>query len=316
MWHIYTAEYYWAKKEIEKNAICSNTDGLRDCDTEWSESERERQLYHHSHAEAWKVVHRNLFTNRHRYTDLETWWNIFTAMIIIDLNFRGWLFLDTRVYHVVYRTVGRNASWTEAHASLRGHQSLFPTNFRSACINTACSQLWITEWILELSLVKFVHARLQREEFKPGNSTSDQHTQQILNLYCIWWHRNNHVEHSSNKPFSVSRSKLLVVCGPWHINRKENKDSPLRNGATTVHQPSCSTLTTAQVWLVLNVSERAEYRKAGLFYWIKKVNESWKFFFFNQEYCLSSFCGVRAFLRTAYNLNSESSGNDCSTNGN
>ena len=125
------------------------------------------------------------------------------------------------------------------------------------------------------------------EEFKPGNSTSDQHTQPILNLYCIWWHRNNHVEHSSNKPFSVSRSKLLVVCGLWYINRKENKDLPLRNGTTIVHQPSCLTLTTAQVLFVLvqkhtfvlNVSERAEYRKVGLFYWIKKVNESWKLFF-------------------------------------
>lgn len=151
---------------------------------------------------------------------------------MIDMNFRGWLFLDNQVYHIVYRTVGRNTSWAGAHVSLSCHQSLFPTNFRSACINTACSWLWVTEWILELSLVKFVHARLQREEFKPGHSTSDQHTQQILNLYCIWWHRNNHVEHSSNKPFSVSRSKLLVVCGLGYINRKENKDSPLRNGTT------------------------------------------------------------------------------------
>ena len=220
------------------------------------------------------------------------------------------------MYHIVYRNVGRNTSWTGDHVSLSCHRSLFPTNFRSACINTACSRLWITEWILELSLVKFANARLQREEFKPGHSTSDQHMQQIHNLYCIWWHRNNHVEHSSNKPFSVSRSKLLVVCGLWYINRKENKDLPLRDGTTTVHQPSCSILATAQVELVLNVSERAECRKVGLFYWIKKVNESWKFCFFNKEYCLSSLCGARAFLRTAYSLNSGSSGNDCSTDRN
>ena len=29
----------------ENNAICSNTDGPRDCHIEWSKSDRERQIY-------------------------------------------------------------------------------------------------------------------------------------------------------------------------------------------------------------------------------------------------------------------------------
>ena len=36
-------EYYSAIKKT-KNAICSNMDGLRDCQTKWSKSDRERQI--------------------------------------------------------------------------------------------------------------------------------------------------------------------------------------------------------------------------------------------------------------------------------
>ena len=42
MWYIYTMEYYSAMKN--NNAICSNVDGTRDSHTEWSKSERERQI--------------------------------------------------------------------------------------------------------------------------------------------------------------------------------------------------------------------------------------------------------------------------------
>ena len=39
IWYIYTMEYYSAI-----NAICSNMDGSSDCDTEWSKSDREREV--------------------------------------------------------------------------------------------------------------------------------------------------------------------------------------------------------------------------------------------------------------------------------
>ena len=46
MWYIYTMEYYSAIKKEWNNAICSNTDGLRDDHTKWSKSDREiRILY-------------------------------------------------------------------------------------------------------------------------------------------------------------------------------------------------------------------------------------------------------------------------------
>ena len=43
MWYIYTMEYY-PGIEKEQNAICSNMDGPRDCHTEWSKSDKERQI--------------------------------------------------------------------------------------------------------------------------------------------------------------------------------------------------------------------------------------------------------------------------------
>ena len=50
MWYMYIhicthiMEYYSAIKGIN-SAICRNMDGLRDCHTEWSMSEREKQIY-------------------------------------------------------------------------------------------------------------------------------------------------------------------------------------------------------------------------------------------------------------------------------
>ena len=45
MWYIYTMEYcVFSHKKQQNNAICSNMDGTRDSHTEWSKSERERQI--------------------------------------------------------------------------------------------------------------------------------------------------------------------------------------------------------------------------------------------------------------------------------
>ena len=44
MWYIYTMEYYSAIKKEWNNAICSNMNGPRDCHTEWSKSDREREI--------------------------------------------------------------------------------------------------------------------------------------------------------------------------------------------------------------------------------------------------------------------------------
>jgi len=41
--YIYVMEYYLAIKKNE-NAISSNMDTTRDCDTKWNKSERERQI--------------------------------------------------------------------------------------------------------------------------------------------------------------------------------------------------------------------------------------------------------------------------------
>ena len=43
MWYLYTMEYYSAIKEWN-NASCSNMDGPRDYHTQWSKSDRERQI--------------------------------------------------------------------------------------------------------------------------------------------------------------------------------------------------------------------------------------------------------------------------------
>ena len=43
--HIYHGILLSHKKEWN-NAICSNMDGPRDCDTEWSQSDKKRQIPH------------------------------------------------------------------------------------------------------------------------------------------------------------------------------------------------------------------------------------------------------------------------------
>ena len=44
MWHIYTMEYHSATKKERNWVICRDVDGHRDCHSEWSKSEREKQI--------------------------------------------------------------------------------------------------------------------------------------------------------------------------------------------------------------------------------------------------------------------------------
>ena len=44
MWYIYTMEYYSAIKKEQNNTSCRDMDGPRDCRSEWSKSEREKQI--------------------------------------------------------------------------------------------------------------------------------------------------------------------------------------------------------------------------------------------------------------------------------
>ena len=47
------------------NAICSNMDGPRDCHTEWSKSDRERNtIWYHLYVESEKVIQMNLSTKQ------------------------------------------------------------------------------------------------------------------------------------------------------------------------------------------------------------------------------------------------------------
>ena len=46
MWHIYAMEYYSAIKR-NKIELFIEVDGPRDCHTEWSNSEREKQIPYH-----------------------------------------------------------------------------------------------------------------------------------------------------------------------------------------------------------------------------------------------------------------------------
>ena len=41
---IYIMDYYSAIKKEWNNAICSNMDGLRDCHSEWSKSDKEGEI--------------------------------------------------------------------------------------------------------------------------------------------------------------------------------------------------------------------------------------------------------------------------------
>ena len=63
--HIYNGILLSHKKE-QNNAICSNMDGPRDCHTEWSKSDREKQISYDI-AYMWnlkKEVQRNLSTKQ------------------------------------------------------------------------------------------------------------------------------------------------------------------------------------------------------------------------------------------------------------
>ena len=44
MWYIYIMEYYSAIKKEWNWVICREVDGPRNCHTEWSKSEREKQI--------------------------------------------------------------------------------------------------------------------------------------------------------------------------------------------------------------------------------------------------------------------------------
>ena len=44
MWYIYTIEYYSVITKEQNNAICSNMHRPRNCHTEWSKSDTERQI--------------------------------------------------------------------------------------------------------------------------------------------------------------------------------------------------------------------------------------------------------------------------------
>ena len=70
MWYIYTMEYY---SGIKRNEICSYMDGPRDCHTEWSKSEREKQLSY-INAYMWNLEELYRWTSlqdRNRDTDVE-----------------------------------------------------------------------------------------------------------------------------------------------------------------------------------------------------------------------------------------------------
>ena len=72
MWYMYIMEYYSALKKELNNAIYSNVDGPRDCHTEWSKSERERQVSYDT-AYIWNLKWCKwiYLQNRNRVIDVE-----------------------------------------------------------------------------------------------------------------------------------------------------------------------------------------------------------------------------------------------------
>ena len=71
--YIYIVEYYSAIKKEQNNAICSNKDGPRDCHTERSKSDRERQTSYDT-TYMWNLKKWYKWTylqNRNRVTDVE-----------------------------------------------------------------------------------------------------------------------------------------------------------------------------------------------------------------------------------------------------
>ena len=66
MVHIYNRILLGYEKDWN-NAICGNMDGLRDCHTNWSKSEKEK---YHLYVELKKMIQMSLFTKQ-RVTELE-----------------------------------------------------------------------------------------------------------------------------------------------------------------------------------------------------------------------------------------------------
>ena len=72
MWYIYTMECYSAIKKEQNWVVCRDMDGSGDCHTEWSKSEREKQIY--INAYMWNLEKWYRWTSlqgRNRDTDVE-----------------------------------------------------------------------------------------------------------------------------------------------------------------------------------------------------------------------------------------------------
>ena len=67
--HIYNGILLSLKKEWN-NAICSNMDGSRDCHTEWSKSDRERQISY-GITYMWHLKKKGILIKRNRLSDVE-----------------------------------------------------------------------------------------------------------------------------------------------------------------------------------------------------------------------------------------------------
>ena len=71
MCHVYNGILLSNKKE-RNNAICSNMDAPRSCHTEWSKSDRERQIsWYHLYVESKKWYIWTYLQNRNRVTDVK-----------------------------------------------------------------------------------------------------------------------------------------------------------------------------------------------------------------------------------------------------
>ena len=79
VWHIYTVEYYSAIKK-RNSIICSEVDGPGVCHTEWSKSEREKQVSYINACSVtyvsscvWRTLNSLLCNTRSLL--MKTWWN-------------------------------------------------------------------------------------------------------------------------------------------------------------------------------------------------------------------------------------------------
>ena len=71
MWYIYTNGILLSHKKEQNNAICNNIDATRDYHTQWSKSDKERQVLYDINKKSKKKIQMNLFikqkqTHRHR----------------------------------------------------------------------------------------------------------------------------------------------------------------------------------------------------------------------------------------------------------